>query len=437
MSVESHIESNIESWGRYPKHNHKLETLNWSSDLPEFSGDSYLPYGLGRSYGDSCLNNDGTLILTEKLNSLLSFDPESGILEAEAGVSLADIITFALPQGYFLPVSPGTKFVTLGGAIANDIHGKNHHIGGTFGCFVKEFSLLRSDGELLLCSPQQNSQMFAATIGGLGLTGLILSAKIQLKKVAGPLIDQETIKFKGLEEFFTVSAASKDYEYTVAWLDCVSSGDNFGRGHFIRGNHSQKEEKECFRKKMKLAVPFDLPSFTLNRYTVQAFNTLYYNKQRPKIKKSAINFEPFFYPLDMIHAWNRIYGKNGLLQFQCVLPEGDGNKAIKEILQMVVKSGKASFLAVFKEFGDIPSPGMLSFPRPGATLCLDFVNSQKTRDLLKSLDEIVLKSGGASYPAKDAVMPATSFQAYYPAWRDFLEFKDPKFNSSFWDRVSR
>ncbi len=426
------------SWGRYPKAKHHSIPLYWQSELPEFDhSKTYLAYGLGRSYGDSCLNDQGELLVTSGLNKIISFDSQTGIIECEAGLSLQDLINFALPQGWFLPVSPGTKFVTIGGAIANDIHGKNHHQAGTFGSFVKSFKLLRSNQTIYHCSPTNNLNLFNATIAGLGLTGLIVSARIQLKKVRGPLIQQEVIKFQGLEEFMEISQSSAGYEYTVAWLDCVSSGENFARGHFIRGNHSETSSTNYVYRKLPLTVPFNFPSFALNKYSVKAFNHLYYNRQIPKEKKSEVHYDPFFYPLDGVSNWNRIYGSAGLLQFQCVVPFNDGLAGIKEIMKMVVASGRASFLAVLKEFGDIPSPGMLSFPRAGITLCLDFPNCVATRELLKRLDLKVRELGGASYPAKDAIFPKESFMVYYPRWKEFTEFKDPSFCSDFWKRVTR
>lgn len=397
-----------------------------------------MPYGLGRSYGDSCINSSGKIFSTYGLSRIISFDQQTGLLHAEAGLNLYDLIRVFLPKGWFLPVSPGTQFVTLGGAIANDIHGKNHHCAGTFGCFIDELELLRSNGEVLTCSMNENTDLFKATIGGLGLTGLVLTCKVRLKPVKGPLINQEVIKFQNLTEFYEISKDSADYEYTVAWLDCVSTGDNFGRGHFIRGNHSKTTQSlhKYFKKSLPLKVPFNLPGFTLNKYSIKAFNALYYNKQFSKNVSSQVNFEPFFYPLDAVKNWNRIYGKRGFLQFQCVIPEKN-TETMNNILQKVVDSGKASFLAVFKVFGDIQSPGMLSFPRPGATLCLDFPNDRRSRNLLIELDQIVAEFDGASYPAKDALMAGSSFKKYYPAWETFArEYKDPLFSSNFWERVT-
>lgn len=425
------------SWGRYPKAKHLREVLiDWRCDaqIPE-EEKSVLAVGLGRSYGDSCLNNDGILLLCKHLNRLISFDKESGILHAEAGASLAQIIDFALPHGFFLPVTPGTKFVTLAGAIANDVHGKNHHRAGTFGNHVEELELLRSNGERLICSSKNNKELFAATIAGLGLTGLILSAKIRLKPVKNAFIEAEYIQFEGLEEFFELSKSSDEtYEYSVSWLDSLSEKT---RGIFIRGNHAEVDQTQTkLTLKLPLSVPFNFPDFALNRYSVSAFNWLYFNKQFEKEKKLVQHYHPFFYPLDSIDGWNKIYGKRGFMQFQCVLPESKKDVLIG-ILKKVSSCGDASFLSVLKNFGASHSPGMLSFPRKGITLCLDFANrGEKTLQFLKELDRDVFDAGGAIYPAKDSFMASASFLKYYPRVAEFKEFIDPKFSSSFWQRVN-
>lgn len=425
--------SKYESWGRFPKVNQEAHELFWLND--KWSGKNgrlLLPYGQGRSYGDSCLNQDGLLLSTKHLNRFISFDEQSGILKCEAGVTLAQILSWSVPRGWFLPVTPGTQFVSVAGAIANDVHGKNHHGAGTFGRFVKGLELKRSDGITHICSPTQNQELFSATIGGLGLTGLILWAEVELKRIPSAFIKMESLKFSSLEEFFEISAGSaKNFEYTVAWLDCVASGSNFGRGIFMRGNHTPTDGKAP--GKLKLAVPFDLPSFTLNPLSIRLFNTAYYHRQFTKQVETVVHYRPFFYPLDGVENWNRIYGKPGFFQFQCVVP---GKEEIKEILEQIVRSGEGSFLAVLKEFGEIESPGMLSFPRPGVTLCLDFANrGSKTLGLLRGLDDLVSRLKGAMYPAKDAFMSGENFKSYYPQLPHFLKYKDPAFSSSFWRRV--
>lgn len=434
------MNSNYQSWGRYPKSTpEKIIRPQWLNDLNSSllsSSTKNLVFGQGRSYGDSCLNSNGTIISTNSLNRFISFDQEQGILDCEAGVTLEQILDTFLPDpqnsGWFLPVSPGTKYVSIGGAIANDIHGKNHHIAGTFGCHVLSFELLRSDGTLLICSPTQNAELFNATIGGLGLTGIILSAKIKLRKVANAFIEMQSIKFENISEFFKISSESdKDFEYTVAWIDCLAKGQNLGRGIFMRGNHSQTAI--AHKKKVKLAVPLDFPNFALNNLSIKLFNFLYYNKQQQKQISKIQHYDPFFYPLDSINNWNRIYGKRGFFQFQCVVPS---QSAITNILEEIAKSGRGSFLAVLKQFGTIKSPGLLSFPRAGYTLALDFPNQgQATFELLKKLESIVTCDNGAIYPAKDALMSAQSFKQYFPNLEKFKAHIDPKFESDFWRRV--
>ncbi|MBX7136663.1 MAG: FAD-binding oxidoreductase [Oligoflexia bacterium] len=431
-----------QSWGRYPQVTQSVLGFNWRGDkLPTLSGKSILAQGFCRSYGDSCLNENNVVLSTRALDRMIAFDPASGVLRCESGVSLEQILNLAVPQGWFLPVTPGTKFVSVGGAIANDVHGKNHHRAGTFGRHVRAFELLRSDGSRRVCSERSDGGLYAATIGGLGLTGVITWAEIQLRPILNPFIEMESIKFRSLEEFFQISADSdRNFEYTVAWLDCVSSGSAFGRGIFMRGNHSRSENDKT-RKipgRQKLVVPLDFPAWALNRLSVKAFNTLYYGKQVAREKKSSVYYDPFFYPLDAVLQWNRIYGKNGLVQFQCVVPVQGGHQAIREILATIVASGQASFLAVLKEFGAISSPGILSFPRPGVTLCLDFaMRGERTLALLQRLDQMVAQAGGAMYPAKDALMRAENFKSYYPRWAEFAEYVDSQISSSFWRRVSR
>lgn len=430
----------FESWGRYPALDADFVPLHWAEDFPLSKPPltKMLPVGMGRSYGDVCLLENGTLLGARGLDRLLDFNPETGLLRCEAGVTLAEVLDFAVPRGWFLPVTPGTKYVTVGGAIANDIHGKNHHVAGTFGCHVPRFELVRSDGTHLLCSPDENQEWFQATIGGMGLTGLITWAEVQLRPIVSRSIDYDGTKFVGIDEFVALSNAASNVEYTVAWIDCVSHGRNFARGIFMHGDHSEKPGRLKSSPEPKLSLPIDLPGFLLNRATVGAFNTLYYNKQLAKHKDAVIDYEPFFYPLDFVHHWNRGYGKAGLLQFQCVLPTTASNDGIVQVLKAITASGLASFLAVIKVFGDVPSPGLMSFPQPGITLALDFpVRHDVSFDLLSRLADIILDHGGRMYPAKDATMTAAHFQAFYPQWQQFTRFIDPAFSSSFWQRVTQ
>ncbi len=431
-----------ESWGRYPQVRHRgVLPLHWRHELPDLGGldAPVLPYGQGRSYGDVCLNEGGYLLDVAPLNRFLAFDPETGVLRCEAGVTLDQILKLVVPRGWFLPVTPGTKFITVGGAIANDVHGKNHHRAGTFGRHVLRFELLRSDGRRLLCSPQENADLFRATVGGLGLTGVILWAEIQLIRIPSSWMVVERVPFRNLDEFFEVSARSDEaFEYTVAWIDCLARGPNLGRGIFLRGNHAEAPRSLEVHRDPHLVVPVDLPSFVLNPWSMRAFNALYYRLQSRKAGRRLEHYEPFFYPLDAIHRWNRIYGRRGFLQYQCVLPREVQREGIREILTRIARSGNASFLAVLKEFGDVPSPGLLSFPRPGVTLALDLpFTGPATLGLLDDLDRLVLEAGGALYPAKDARMAPEVFRASYPALEAFLPHRDPAFSSSFWRRVSQ
>lgn len=433
----------LHSWGRYPKVQHsQVQSIYWRSELPDLSHlpEPVLPYAYGRSYGDSCLNAGGIALDASHLQRFIGFDEDAGSLRCEAGVSLAEILDVMVPRGWFPPVTPGTKFVSVGGAIANDIHGKNHHRGGTFGCHVTRFELLRSNGARVVCSPEQHGDLFRATIGGLGLTGLILWAEFRLKPIVNPYIDMDHIRFESLDEFFELSAESDaDFEYTMSWVDLLIGGENLCRGIFMRGNHNQEPglAAKPVKKRLPLTVPINFPSFVLNPLTVRAFNELFYRKQFPKRVHHTVPYDPFFYPLDSIHDWYRMYGKRGFLQYQFVVPFENSREAMREILGRIRHSGEGSFLTVLKQFGHIQSPGILSFPRPGLTLALDFAyGGPQTLRLLDELDAIVLQSGGAVYPAKDARMSAESFQAFFPRWKEFSAYVDPKFSSSFWRRVT-
>jgi FAD/FMN-containing dehydrogenase len=428
----------FESWGRYPTLQADLAPLHWTGDFPpkNIPPAPMLPVGAGRSYGDVCLLDGGTLLPTRGLDRLLHFDPETGILRCEAGVTLAEILDFAVPRGFFLPVTPGTKYVTVGGAIANDIHGKNHHVAGTFGHHVPQFELVRSDGNRLLCSQSVNPDWYSATLGGMGLTGLISWAEVRLRPIVSRLMDYRGEKFVGIDEFFAL-AQSATAEYTVAWIDCVSTGKNFARGIFMQGDHAKVPGALKKSAEPWLTFPVDLPAFALNHVTMSAFNTAYYHKQFGKVKATEVDYEPFFYPLDSVLHWNRMYGKNGLLQFQNVLPHASGREGMVEILKAITRSGLASFLAVIKFFGDIPSRGMMSFPQPGVMLALDFpIRPEVSFGLIDLLGKITLEHGGRMYSAKDARMTAGQYQASYPQWRDFTPYIDPRFSSAFWKRVT-
>lgn len=425
------------SFGNYPKvENQNLIKCFWQKDLKiiEKIEGQILPYGLGKSYGDSCILEGGTLIDISGMNKFISFDEITNILTCYAGATLADCIDFLLPRGRFLPVTPGTKYITLGGAVANDVHGKNHHKAGTFGCHVTEIELLRSDGTLVQCSNYENHDLFAATIGGLGLTGIITKVSFRAVNCPGPIIESESIKFRTFEEFFDINLNSDNYNYNVAWVDTSVPG----RGLFNRGNFAPVKRQNIYKSKngKMLQFPFNLE--LINPLTVKAFNTLYYNKQLSKIKKADISFEPFFYPLDAVDGWNKAYGKKGFLQYQFVIPLDNYISVLKEIFNLITSSKLSSFLTVLKAFGNIKSPGIMSFPREGITLAIDFkMVGDKLLNILNESDKIVKSVGGVVYPCKDARMSADNFKVFYPQWKDFAAYIDPKFSSSFWQRVTQ
>lgn len=431
--------NNYTSWGLTGQKSNTVSRIKWrTEELPVIKqGSSLLPYGNGRSYGDSCLNKEGVTLDTRSLNHFISFDPKTHILRCEPGVLIADILTNFIPQGWFMPVTPGTKFITIGGAIANDVHGKNHHRRGSFGNHVIRFAILRSSGEKIICSRTQNSDLFFATIGGLGLTGLILWADIMLMPVDSPYLQVETTKFDSLGQFFDLSTESEwKYEYTVAWVDCASKG-LMGRGVFIRANHctrSYELEKDLPGKGKEL--PFNLPGFMVNNFTSKVFNSLYFNAHPSGVIEQIQNYDKFFYPLDKLKNWNRLYGKKGFFQYQCVVPIDQGKKNIEAIFEEVAKSGIASPLAVLKVFGEIASKGLMSFPRHGVTLAMDFPNSGTAiLGLFDRLDSIVSEAGGAVYPAKDARMSTENFCKFFPNIDEFKQYIDPGFSSTFWQRV--
>lgn len=406
-----------ESWGRYPRATHALEIpIAWRSEARIPDARPVLPYGMGRSYGDSCLNDGGALLCTRGLDRFISLD--QGVVRCEAGVTLGQILELAVPRGYFLPVVPGTKHVTVGGAIANDIHGKNHHVKGTFGGHVRRLELLRSDGPRVLAP---GDELFSATVGGLGLTGVILWAEIALREAPGAAVRSEALKFAGLDEFFAISDESDARaEYTVAWLDVLSREH---RGVFYRGDHAAGAPPPPHAR---FSVPLDVPA--VNGVTVRAFNAAYFLAQRPGERFQ--HYDPFFFPLDAVDRWNRLYGKHGFLQFQCVVPT---REALKALLDEIVRVGAGSPLTVLKKFGDVRSPGMLSFPRPGFTVAIDIGASQVAA--FERLEKLAIEAGGALYPAKDARMTGGSFARSYPNADAFARFVDPAFSSSFWRRV--
>jgi len=336
----------------------------------------------------------------------------------EAGVLLRDIQRLVIPRGWILPVTPGTRLVTVGGAIANDVHGKSHHVLGSFGDHVLKLTLLRSDGEIIHCGQNERRDWFSATVGGLGLTGMITQAEIQLRRVAGPWLDTETVPYANLNEFFQLSDDSESgWEHTVSWIDCISGGG--GRGLFMRGNPADVERRQL-RKARNLKMPIVPPFSLVNGLSLRLFNMLYYNINKRKAGREVTHYESFFYPLDNILEWNRMYGPKGFFQYQSVVPREVGQDAVQSMLKEIARSGDGSFLAVLKTFGNRQPVGMLSFPQPGVTLALDFPNhGARTHKLFERLDAIV----------RDARMAKELFEAGYPRLAEFMKYRDPGISS--------
>jgi FAD/FMN-containing dehydrogenase len=424
------VVTQVASWGRLGRWAHEVVAL---TDRAAVAGQLQrhqpgIAHGMGRSYGDVCLNPDGVLWRTQGLDRFLAFDPASGRLVCEAGVLLRDIQRLAVPRGWMLPVTPGTQLVTVGGAIANDVHGKNHHVAGSFGDHVRRIGLARTDATRIDCGPTERPDWFAATVGGLGLTGVVTEAELQLKRVPGPWLATETLPYANLAEFFELADASEaGWEHTVSWIDCLGGG---GRGLFMRGNPVDLPQRPVPRGRA-LAMPFTPPVSLVNRLSLRPFNTAYFRLKKWRAGPGVAHYESFFYPLDNLLHWNRMYGPKGFFQYQSVVPREGGQAAVQAMLDEIARSGEGSFLAVLKTFGERAAPGMLSFPRPGVTLALDFPNrGAVTQRLFERLDAVVREAGGRIYLAKDARMPRDLLASGYPRLPEFLPYRDPGISSA-------
>lgn len=442
MTATFEKEQRVVSWGRIGATRASVARPRFRDQLgglmSQGAASPLLGIGLRRSYGDSGLNSGRPVVDMTALDRVVAFDTETGILEAEAGLSLSELIRIALPHGYFPATTPGTRFVTLGGAVANDVHGKNHHRAGTFGCSVLSIDLERSDRGRVRISPDENGDLFAATVGGLGLTGLIATVRIKLKSMGSAWLAAETIPFRGVAEFLALAADSAaTHEHTVAWVDCTS-GTAHVRGLFARANDLPYGDRTPHSDASRLSLPLELPSLAFNPISLRAFNALYYAAGvRKQGRAQRVHYAPFHYPLDAVGNWNLAYGSRGFYQYQCVVPPAAAEDALSEMLREIAHSGQGSCLAVLKTFGAKSSPGMLSFPFEGATLALDFPNrGDRTHRLFDRLDAIVLAARGRLYPAKDGRMPPEIFRAGFPDWERFSAFVDPKINSDFWRRMT-
>jgi FAD/FMN-containing dehydrogenase len=416
----------LSGWGLFPKRESEVVSFNQKIFSGVNSGDGgFIARGFGRSYGDASIGYQKT-ISTQKLNRFLAFDEKKGILECESGVSLAEILLLVMPKGWFLPVTPGTKWVSLGGAVASDVHGKNHHLDGSLANWILSLKLLTAEGEVLFLKPEKGNKLFWATVGGMGLTGVILSVSIQLKKISSPRILQTQYLAQNLEDLFSLFEAHQTAPYSVAWIDTQARGRHSGRGILSIGEFEKKPNKlkvqDFLFKKVFFTFRFFLPSFLLNFWTLKCLNVLYFFLPRAYGKTKVVHFDPFFYPLDVFADWNLAYGSKGFVQYQCVFPLANSLVGVKKILTICQKNGLYSFVTVLKRFGK-PSQGLLSFPIEGMTLCLDFPTSEKVLRVLKLLDEVVEEYGGKIYLAKDARLDGKLFAKLNPNLSAFQTIK--------------
>jgi FAD/FMN-containing dehydrogenase len=435
----------VTAWGRLTHDLHDVQVLTDRTHVAPVlaARQPGLAFGNGRSYGDVCLNPNGPLWHTTGLNKLIAFDDSSGRLVCEAGVLLRDIQRLFVPRGWMLPVTPGTQLITVGGAIANDVHGKNHHAVGSFGDHVLGLSLARTSGEVLQLDWANTPALLSATVGGMGLTGVIVTVELQLRRVGSPWLRTETLPYQGLSAFFELADASEhDWEHTVSWIDCLAG--KTARGIFMRANHMTAEEAAAMpslnaalavhQRKVQgkpLRMPFVPPISLVNGLSLKPFNAMYYQLQKMKRGFDVAHYEPFSYPLDNLQDWNRMYGPRGFYQYQSVVPREVGQPAVQAMLDAIAASGEGSFLAVLKTFGNREAKGMLSFPQPGVTLALDFPNrGERTLKLFERLDAIVREAHGRLYMAKDARMPRDLFEAGYPRLSEFATHRDAGISSA-------
>ncbi len=438
MTMHFHPADDIRSWGRIGRSCHAVARPRFTAELGGWSEEGRaLAVGRRRSYSDVCLLDGGRLVDMTAVDRFVSFDGDSGLLVAEAGVTIDAILKAFVPRGWFVPVTPGTRFVTLGGAVANDVHGKNHHRAGTFGSHVRHLRVERSDAGNVLARPGAKAGLFEATVGGLGLTGVVTEVAVQLQRIPSAYLQVDSRACSSLDELCDgLVQGDGEFEHNVAWIDCTASGSELGRGLLSRGNRAADRPLDAHREPRR-SLPTDRVDGLLNPLTLKLFNAAYHRLGRARAGQSVVHYEPFLYPLDSIAHWNRLYGRRGFYQYQCVIPHAAGREPIRSLLQEISRSGEGSFLAVLKRFGDRRSPGLLSFPRPGLTLALDFRNrGGRTLELLARLDSIVAAADGRLYPAKDGRMPRNAFERGYPDLPQFAGFVDPGCTSDFWKRMT-
>jgi FAD/FMN-containing dehydrogenase len=428
------VEATVSGWGRYPVARTLLKRPEKISALTEIIESAeerkLLARGAGRSYGDASLNPDGLTVLTERLNRMLSFDPDGGILRCEAGVTLEDVLAVFVPRGWFPSVTPGTKYVTVGGLVGCDVHGKNHHQDGSVSRHLGKLRMAVASGDQVDCSASLNKDLFWATVGGMGLTGVILEAEMALSRIETAYMKVRKIKSRDLDETMALfEEHDSRYRYSVAWVDCLAERGGLGRSILMLGDHASLDDLDARARgnplsvapKTRLSVPADMPSGLLNRYSMGLFNGLYYAAQLAADQQTIVDYDSYFYPLDAILRWNRLYGKKGFVQYQCVIPPAESKKALTELLSSCSRSGRGSFLSVLKRFGE--QEGLLSFPMPGYTLTLDMPVSPGLLDFLDELDRIVLRYGGRVYLAKDARLSAATMRQMYPNLDRWLAVK--------------
>ncbi|HBQ22246.1 MAG TPA: FAD-linked oxidase [Alphaproteobacteria bacterium] len=424
----------LSGWGRHPNIEaqfHQPRSLDQLQALLHASSD-LIARGNGRAYGDSAINANSTIDM-RFFNRLLNFNNDTGLLVAEPGVTFSDIISAFLPRGWFPLITPGSKFVTLGGAVAADVHGKNHHKDGSFRECVDWLEIMGSDGQLQRCSRDENCMLFDHTLGGMGLTGIIVRVAMRLRRVESGWIHQNIVPAANLEAVMAEFEKADSATYSVAWINCLSSGKNLGQSLLMLGEHAGTTELGSHHPtdiptSKKRTIPFDFPSFTLNRFTVGLFNAAYYWAGSRKTEPHLVNWDGFFYPLDRLDGWNKIYGARGFAQFQCVLPLAHSKAGLTQLLEQTSRAGAGSFLAVLKRFGKQESA--FSFPQEGYTLALDFPVNRGTLELMEKLDKIVLQHSGRFYLAKDSRMQKETFWASDQRAASFLSYRNQMGTSS-------